>query len=90
MATVVARRLRDAGGPNLAAQFLIYPVTDYPDPAPASYQERGQGCGLTASAMRWGWDLYVPNPEDRFHPDASPLRVADLSGLPPAYVITAV
>lgn len=89
MATVVALRLRKAGGPNLAAQFLIYPVTDYPNPAPVSYQERGQGCGLTANAMRWGWDLYIRNPEDRFHPDASPLRVADLSGLPPAYVITA-
>ncbi len=89
MATVTALRLRDAGGPTLAAQFLIYPVTDYPDPAPPSYQERGQGCGLTANAMHWGWDLYIRNEDDRFHPDASPLRVADLSGLPPAYVITA-
>ena len=89
MATVTALRLREAGGPKLAAQFLIYPVTDYPDPAPPSYRERGQGCGLTATAMRWGWDLYIRNAEDRFHPDASPLRVADLSGLPSAYVITA-
>ena len=89
MAIVTAMRLRDAGGPPLAAQFLIYPVTDYPDPAPPSYDERGQGCGLTADAMRWGWDLYLSNPADRSHPFASPLRAEDLGNLPPAYVITA-
>lgn len=89
MAMVTALRLRAAGGPKLAAQLLIYPVTDFPDPEPPSYSERGQGCGLTANAMRWGWDLYIRKPEDRFHPDVSPLRIADLSGLPPTYVITA-
>lgn len=89
MAIVTALRARDAGGPTIAAQFLIYPVTDYPDTLPASYIERGEDCGLTAKAMRWGWDLYITNPADRAHPHASPLRVPDLTGLPPAYVITA-
>ena len=89
MAIVTALRARDAGGPAIAAQFLIYPVTDYPDKLPASYIERGEDCGLTANAMRWGWNLYVTNPADRAHPHASPLRAPDLAGLPPAYVITA-
>lgn len=89
MAIVTALRARDAGGPAIAAQFLIYPVTDYPDALPASYVERGEDCGLTANAMRWGWDLYITNPADRAHPHASPLRAPDLAGLPPAYVITA-
>lgn len=64
-------------------------MTDYPDALPASYVERGEDCGLTANAMRWGWDLYITNPADRAHPHASPLRAPDLAGLPPAYVITA-
>jgi len=89
MAIVTALRARDAGGPTIAAQLLFYPVTDYPDMLPASYIERGEGCGLTASAMRWGWDLYLTDPADRANPMASPLRAPDLSGLPPAYVITA-
>jgi acetyl esterase len=89
MAIVTAMRARDSGGPPILAQFLIYPVTNYPDPAPPSYAERGEGCGLTAEAMHWGWDLYITNPDDRSHPFASPLLVEDLSNLPPAYIITA-
>jgi acetyl esterase len=89
MAIVTAMRARDSGVPPILAQFLIYPVTDYPEPAPPSYAERGEGCGLTADGMRWGWDLYISDPADRSHPFASPLRVEDLGNLPPAYIITA-
>lgn len=89
MATVTALRIRDAGGPAISAQFLIYPVTNYPEPAPASYAERGEGCGLTADAMRWGWSLYLPDAADQDNPMVSPLRAPDLGNLPPAYVITA-
>lgn len=89
MAIVTAMRARDAGTPAIVAQFLMYPVTDYPDSPPCSYAERGEGCGLTVAAMRWGWDLYITNPQDRAHPHASPLRARDLAGLPPAYILTA-
>ena len=89
MAIVTALRARDAGGPAIVAQVLFYPVTDYPDRLPASYVERGEGCGLTANAMRWGWALYITDPADSGHPHVSPLRAPDLSGMPPAYVITA-
>ena len=89
MAIVTALRFRDEGGPAIAAQLLIYPVTDYPDSTPPSYAERGEGYGLTANGMRWFWDHYLNHPGERSHPDASPLRAESLARLPKAYVITA-
>jgi acetyl esterase len=44
---------------------------------------------LTRKSMRWFWDLYVNTSEEMSHPHAAVLRAADLSGLPPALLITA-
>jgi acetyl esterase len=88
LATVVARRARDQGGPKVAYQLLIYPATDADFDRP-SYLENAEGYLLTRAAMQWYWNHYVPNLRDRVNPDASPLRAEDLSGLPPALVVTA-
>lgn len=89
MAAVTALRLRDQGGPPIAAQLLIYPVTDHYSAGHPSWTERGAGYGLTADGMRWFWDLYLSGPAQGDNPIASPARAEDLSGLPPAHVITA-
>jgi acetyl esterase/lipase len=86
LAAVVARRARDAGAPPLRLQALIYPVTDAGN-ATASYRESAEGYGLTAASMRRWWRIYLDG-ADASHPDCSPLRARDLSGLPPAYVLT--
>ena len=88
MSAVLAIRCRDEGGPALAFQLVINPVADC-DLDTGSYHEFAEGMFLTREQMRWYWDHYVPNPDDRFHPWASPLRAEDLSGLPPAIVYTA-
>ena len=62
------------------------PVTDC-DFTRESYVANADGYVLTAALMRWFWDHYA-DPADRQHPKASPLRAADLSGLPPALVVT--
>ena len=85
MATVVARRARDTGTPRLAAQLLLYPVTDLTMSHP-SYVEMGTGYGLTAETMAWFIDHYAGPVED---PDASPMAAEDLAGLPAAVVTTA-
>jgi len=89
LAAVTALRIRDEGGPRLLGQVLIYPVTDYYEPGTPSMTENAEGYGLTRDGMIWFWNHYLANPSDGAHPHASPLRAADLGGLPPALVVTA-
>jgi acetyl esterase len=86
LATVTARRLRDEGGPALRFQALVYPVCDSALNTP-SYRESADGFGLTAASMKRFWELYLDGADGR-DPDASPLQAPDLSGLPPAFVLT--
>ena len=88
LAAVMALRARDRGGPAITAQILIYPVTDADFERP-SYTDPENQLLLTREAMVWFWDHYAPDPSRRAEPDASPLRATDLSGLPPAVVLTA-
>ena len=88
ISAVTAVRARDRGGPEIALQILIYPVTDAVFNRP-SYVDPENQLVLTREAMVWFWDHYVPNPLQRMEPDASPLYTPDLSGLPPAVILTA-
>jgi acetyl esterase len=89
MAAVCAVRARDRGGPALALQVLIYPVTDL-DLQTASYREFGGGDYFLSSAeMAWFADHYVPDPARRADPEVSPLRTLNLAGVAPAIVLTA-
>jgi acetyl esterase len=88
LTAVVALMARDRGGPALRHQLLIYPVTDA-DFSRASYRENAEGYLLTTKAMEWFWGHYVPDPARRQEAYAAPLRAKDLSGLPPAFVLTA-
>lgn len=90
MAAVCALRARDRGGPDLALQILVYPATDHETTTP-SYLEHGSGpeTFLTLEDMDWFTAQYLPDPATRTTPEAAPLRAEDLSGLPPAIVLTA-
>jgi acetyl esterase len=84
LAAAAALRLRDEGGPHVMGQLLIYPVTDYHTPGTPSYRENADGYGLTRDTMVWFWDHYLTDPSEAADPLVSPLRAANLSGLPPA------
>jgi acetyl esterase len=88
LAAVVALMSRDRGGPSLVHQLLIYPVTDNRFDT-TSYKDNGSGYFLSANMMRWFWHHYLESEADGENPLASPLRAGDLSGLPPATVLTA-
>ncbi|MEM7031483.1 MAG: alpha/beta hydrolase [Chloroflexota bacterium] len=93
----------DSAGGNLAAcvaylarenslklvhQLLVYPVIDADFDRP-SYLENAEGYLLTRSDMQWFWDCYVPNLTDRQDVRVAPIYADDLSGLPPAHIMTA-
>ncbi len=90
MAAVCALRARDRGGPELALQVLVYPATDHEfDKESCRLYGDGPETFLTVEDMHWFTAQYVPDPADRRHPDVAPGLVEDLSGLPPAVVVTA-
>lgn len=88
LAAIMTQRAKAVGGPGIAAQVLVYPVTDC-DLDTTSYRDPENQLMLSRDSMIWFWDHYAPVPDARVHPDASPLRATDLAGLPPAVVLTA-
>ena len=88
LAAAVALLAHERGGPALTHQALIYPVIDRAFDTP-SYEANGDGYGLTKRSMQWFWDHYLGPDSDGGDWRASPARAGDLSGLPPALVVTA-
>lgn len=88
LAAAVALELRDAGGPPLVYQLMIYPVTDF-NLDTESYLANAEGYVLTRAAMRFYWQTYLADPSQADDQRASPLRAASHAGLPPALIITA-
>jgi acetyl esterase len=89
LAAVVTLMARDRGGPTLVFQLLVYPGVDLVDTERPSMREYGHDHFISIEALEWLNSHYVPRGDDRRHPYASPLYASDLSGLPPAFVITA-
>lgn len=87
LAASVALRARESGI-RLALQALIYPVTNHPGSA-SSYGDVGEETPLNGELMWWFWSQYLTDASRAGEPDCSPLRAADLSGLPPALILTA-
>ncbi|AMA57953.1 alpha/beta hydrolase [Bradyrhizobium sp. CCGE-LA001] len=88
LAAVVALAARDAGGPAIAGQLLIYPATDFAM-THGSHSEPETSVLLTHSVIRWFRDHYLNGTTDIHDWRASPARATNFVGLPTAYVLTA-
>lgn len=88
LAAAMALMAADRGGPEIALQLLVYPVTDR-DFNTVSYGENAEGYSLTKTTMQWYWDQYLKGGDDAANPYAAPLKAKSLAGQPPALVITA-
>ncbi|DBA97955.1 hypothetical protein WJX82_010136 [Trebouxia sp. C0006] len=97
LATAVCLLIKERGGQQLCAQVLLYPLTDYYLPAKPSfltYDSGIYGVGFSGSCCKLGWDLLGADREPYGKPQqpsslAAVLQHADVSGLPPAYIVLA-
>ncbi|KAA8889086.1 alpha/beta hydrolase [Nocardia colli] len=90
MAIALTLMAKERGDVSFVQQVLFYPVTDANFDT-GSYERFAEGYFLARDGMKWFWDQYTTSAEDRAQITASPLRATteQLSGLPPALVITA-
>ncbi|MFD7918484.1 alpha/beta hydrolase [Streptomyces sp. NPDC059740] len=88
LAAVLAQEARRRGGPRITLQVLAYPPVDRFDDSPSMY-ENIAGPLLSRPWLEWFWGLYLATPDEGADPRVSPARAVDLTGLPPAVVVTA-
>lgn len=88
LAAAVAQKTRDASGPHLAYQLLIYPSTERNFDT-SSYLSRATGYGLSRQGMQWFWGQYLQGTQHDSDPYACPATAKDFSSLAPAIIITA-
>lgn len=88
LAAVAAQAAKEAGRPRLSFQMLLFPVTQIGEET-ASLREFAEGYFLERDTLTWFYAHYLPGDADRCDPRVSPLKCADVSGLPPAYAMLA-
>jgi len=87
LAAAVALMARDRGGPKVAFQMLFYPIID--DRCETVSMTNGSGLYVWDYQNSLdSWDQYIGKARENVSPYAAPARATDLSGLPPAYVVT--
>lgn len=85
---IIAQEMKRQQKPSPELQLLIYPATDISGSYP-SRTDHGETFTLTTETMDWFMAQYLPDDFDLNDLMVSPARSTDLSGLPPAIVITA-
>jgi acetyl esterase len=88
LAAAVALKSRDENGPKLTLQILEVPALDLTGSA-LSIERNATGYGLTAADVTKLVAYYLSSPDQARNPYASPLLADDLSGLPPAHILSA-
>ena len=88
LAAVLCQMARDRGVPVPAFQLLFYPATTGSEPVP-SRRTYANGYMLTAGMMNWFKGLYLQDPALERSPYYAPAHATDLTGLPPALIVTA-
>ena len=84
----VTMMAKDRGGPEFVHQLMVYPVTDTAMDT-ESYGLFATGHMLDTDMMSDFFTQYLPRDAERTNPYVAILQAPDLSGLPPAHIMTA-
>ncbi|HEY2379380.1 MAG TPA: alpha/beta hydrolase [Gemmatimonadaceae bacterium] len=87
IAAVVCQLAAHEGGPRIALQALLCPVTDLAEESESRHLF-SEGFFIERSTLEWAKSMYCAGADLR-DPRISPLRAKSLVGLPPAHVHTA-
>lgn len=87
MSTVTTIKAKENNGPLIKVQVLMWPIVDA-DFETESYRQFGKDRFLTTSLMKWMYDMYTTDANERKQVYASPLRATpeQLKGLPPTLI----
>lgn len=87
MTAVTTLLAKENNGPKIKLQVLFWPILDA-NFETESYKKYGEQRFLTTSLMKWMYDLYTTDPQQRKEIYASPLQASleQLKGLPPALI----
>lgn len=88
LAAVVTLALRDGGGPPLAHQLLLCPLTAW-DSGSASYRRCSEGYFLSGALMQYFSGHYLNSAADLGDWRCAPMRAGSHAHLPPATVLIA-
>ena len=89
LAAAVCILARERSGPAILHQCLWYPVLDLSNMDRPSYRKFSTGYPLTLADMQWFKACYLSADAQALSHYVSPLLAIDLSGLPPATIVTA-
>lgn len=83
MTTALCMMAKDKGSPEIKLQILMWPATDSSF-TEHSYEEYGRQRFLTTPLMKWSWDRYITDMQQRKEKYASPLQASleELKDLP--------
>jgi acetyl esterase/lipase len=88
LAAAVSMMAKEKGVKLPVHQLLVYPIANYDFNSP-SYKQYADAKPLSKPLMQWFFDKYLNNPAEGNNPLISLVKAPDVSGLPPATVITA-
>lgn len=88
LAIITSYLAQQRGKPEICHQFLWYPGVGSAGPSESS-EKFSKGYFLESDLVLWSMHNYLNSKEEMLDPRVQPLRISDLSRMPPTFLMTA-